>query len=75
MVIVYGVGDRDLALALLAVEGFELARGGLGPTEPFRCAEGWEQRVVYSSARRNADRKRDVGRKHRRRAERAEAAE
>lgn len=63
MHVVWSDGAEDLALALLSVEGFELARNAGSPAEKFRTAYGcWERRIVYVSTRRDRERARRIAR-------------
>ena len=57
MVAYWTPGEEDLAMALVAVEGFEIARANVaGLVTKYRTLDGWERRVVYASKRREAER-------------------
>ncbi|MES2359980.1 MAG: hypothetical protein V4529_16695 [Gemmatimonadota bacterium] len=58
MVVIWSPGDEDLALALVDIEGCEIARSGLNHVDKYRCTEGWERRVVRLSKQRRRERSR-----------------
>ena len=58
MMLVWSVGNEDLADALLEIEGMEPVRNAKGFADKFRCAEGWERRVVYATVKRATERDR-----------------
>ncbi len=58
MVVIWSVGNEDLTMALVELEGCELAKSSAGPADKFRCAEGWERRIVMLSKQRLRERQR-----------------
>ena len=57
MYVVYSIEDRDLAIALLDMEGMSLATyGGSQPIRYLTCQGYWEQRIAYVSKRRENER-------------------
>jgi hypothetical protein len=69
MYVVYSIDDRDLALALLDIEGLVLAAPcGKQPIK-YRTNQGhWEQRVMYKSALRERASAQNKARHERRKA-------
>ena len=66
MYVVYSIEDRDLALALLDMEGMSLAKpGGSQPIRYLTCQGYWEQRIAYVSKEREKARQRDIERRKR----------
>jgi hypothetical protein len=64
MYVVYSIEDRDLALALLDIEGMSLAMpGGKQPIKYLTCQGYWEQRIAYVSKEREKARLRDIERR------------
>jgi hypothetical protein len=66
MYVVYSIDDRDLALALLDIEGMCLATpGGYQPIRYLTNQGHWEQRISYVSSEREKARLRDKLRRER----------
>lgn len=64
MYVVYSIDDRDLALALLDIEGMTLAKpGGFQPIRYLTSQGHWEQRIAYISTSRDKARQRDIDRR------------
>jgi len=64
MYVVYSIDDRDLALALLDIEGMTLAKpGGFQPIRYLTNQGYWEQRIAYVSTARDKARQRDIDRR------------